>query len=80
MWYRFGNKDNHSDKEIEIQKMIIERILGYIDFYKERAVKDDLYDTIANYWKDQYENALKLLNDHPQYYSVVNLKIRRSRQ
>jgi hypothetical protein len=79
LWYRIGNKDNHSETEIEIHRIIIKQILKYIDFYEHRTVKDDLYDTIAKYWKEQYENALKLLDDHPQYYSVVNLKIKKAK-
>jgi hypothetical protein len=76
---RIGNKENHSEKEIEIHRRIIKQILKYIDFYEHRTVKDDLYDTIADYWKEQYENALKLLDDHPQYYTVVNLKIKKAK-
>lgn len=79
LWYRIGNKDNHSETEIEIHRIIIKQILKYIDFYEHRTIKDDLYDTIAKYWKEQYENALKLLDDHPQYYSVVNLKIKKAK-
>ena len=77
LWHRIGNKDNHSDKEIEIQKMIIEQILEYIDFYKERKVRDSLYDTIANFWKEQYEDALESLKTHQQDYKDVNLVIRK---
>lgn len=79
LWYRIGNPTSHSDKEIEIQIMIIKQIIEYINFYKKRKIKDVLYTTIANYWKEQYENALDLLNNRPQYFSIVNLRIKRTK-
>lgn len=78
LWHRIGNKDNHSDKEIEIQRIIIEQILEYINFYKGRDVKDDIYDSITEFWKVQYDNALEALNNQQQYLAV-NLTINRSK-
>ena len=78
LWHRIGKRDNHSDKEIEIQRIIIEQILEYINFYKDRNVKDDIYDSITRFWKEQYDNALKTLNDQQQYLAV-NLTIKKSK-
>lgn len=78
LWHRIGKRDNHSDKEIEIQRIIIGQILEYINFYKDRKVKDDIYDSITKFWKSQYDNALETLNNQQQYL-VVNLTIKRSK-
>lgn len=77
LWHRIGTKEYHSVREIEMQKIIIERILEYIAFYKKRKVRDDLYETITDYWKGQYENAIASLNVNPQKYNVINLEIKK---
>ena len=70
LWYKIGNSNNHSDEEIEIQRIVINQILKYIEFYEGRDVKDDLYETITKNFKKQYDNALKELINSKQYPNV----------
>lgn len=76
LWYQFGNKENHSEQEIKIQKIIIEQIMKYIEFYKNRELKDDKYKPITNYWGSQFDNALQNLIDQPQKYTEITLTMR----
>lgn len=71
LWYQVGNKDNHSETEIGIQKMIINQILDYIEFFSKRKIRDDKYEWISSAWKNQYINALKMLDIQPQYFTVI---------
>ncbi len=71
LWYQVGNKKEHSEAEIVIQKMIINQIMEYIDYFSRRTIKDDKYGWISNYWRSQYANALKIIDLQPQYYSVI---------
>lgn len=71
LWYQVGNKEEHSEAEIVIQKMIINQIMEYIDYFSRRTIKDDKYGWISNYWRSQYANALKIIDLQPQYYSVI---------
>lgn len=70
IWNTIGNSNNHSDEEIEIQNIVINQILKYIEFYEKRKVRDDLYETITNNFKKQYEDALKELINSKQYPTV----------
>lgn len=71
LWYQVGNKEEHSEVEVEIQKTIINQILKYIEFYGKRTIKDDKYAWITTGWKNQYTNALNTLNFQPQYFTVI---------
>ena len=74
LWYQVGNKDEHSENEIEIQKMIINQILDYINFFSNRKIRDDKYEWISKGWKNQYTNALKILDIQPQYFTVIKFE------
>lgn len=74
LWYQVGNNDEHSEIEIEIQKMIINQILDYINFFSNREIRDDKYEWISKVWKNQYTNALNILDIQPQYFTVIKFE------
>lgn len=74
LWYHVCNTDEHSEIEIQIQKMIINQILDYINFFSNRKIKDDKYEWISSAWKNQYTNALKTLDNQPQYFTVIKFE------
>ena len=74
LWYQVHNTDAHSEIEIQIQEMIINQILEYIDFFSKRKIKDDKYEWISIAWKNQYTNALSTLNNQPQYFTVIKFE------
>lgn len=76
LWHRIGISDNHSEIEIKVQAMIINQIMEYIEFYKNREIKDDKYDPITNYWRNQFDRALQSLQEQAQYYTEIDLTLK----
>jgi hypothetical protein len=64
----------HTDTEVEIQRIIINQILEYIKFYKQRSIRDGKYYWVSKDWGDQYVNALAILDNQPQDFTEVDLE------
>lgn len=73
LWHQKTN-DNHTNVDFQIQKIIINQILEYINFYRQRKVRDGKYHWISIDWGDQYKNALAILENQPQQFTEIDLE------
>jgi len=71
LWSLAVKKDEHSELDIELQKIIIGQILEYITFYRNRKIKDSKYNWISNDWWEQYTNAFEILENDPQHFTEI---------
>lgn len=73
LWFQKMNNE-HTDIDVQIQKIIINQIIEYIKFYKQRKVKDSKYNCISRDWDNQYTNALAILDNQPQFFTKIDLE------
>ena len=73
LWFQ-NVDDKHTDVDVQIQRIIITQVLEYINFYRQRRVRDGKYHWISKDWGDQYANALAVLNNQPQHFIEIDLE------
>lgn len=71
LWFQNANIE-HTEVDVQIQRIIINQILKYISFYRQRKIMDREYHRISNDWGIQYKNALAILDNHPQEFTEID--------